>query len=540
MTIGNFLFLDHLQSNEGNVFPSEQHPDVPEDVATYTNIQLISDDFMVYLRSFYPTQYVDKNGTLRRATTFDTLKRMFKFITDLLAQTDVEVYAICLDPYGNSRPEKRATAKSRVYIPKGEPETLSLPPGQHCFFIYDKEFPAPNMGLIFRTPAARKELYQVISQYLSSEYFRSTIPENKMVVLCGGFGSENLPPLYLGRDFSNMVTELAFPTCSEGDLYAWWVIRHFPGNYMVKSGDADLLFIGLLNMEIILGVDPERKGWFVTPRGAGTVEHDLVDQELKLLAAKKKLYDDAINDGKSVPEAFMISGGMPSERSVKRQHTNDEGQIAGVTVAKRQWRRRYINMNGVYNSIHNEATSLLEHRGVEIPNPIQNFVAAFLLSSKSHDYIQCNAFAKGIGDEAIWRAYLNNPGQMATLVRVAQGEDRITGERTHFYVVDVDVARRLLRLACHEAAVCSNVKDKQKREETLKNKLAPKEITTMVAGQLAWTLHYWSAGATRQARIEDGLLTDEVTGLSIYGFDQEGWTSNIIQSDTKICPYIEL
>lgn len=572
MTWGTWRVFDKLGTNASvkSVFPNNDHDGVPGDVDLYVGIPLIINDIMVQMRKIHPREFLGDDGVLRRETTRQTFMHFFGYILDILRDSDVERYFACFDPLGMSRLEKKATGIARARIPKGEPEFLEMPDGQSRYFEMDKPFPTSNASLIFRTMPARRELYHAIRLFLMSDEFRTRIAENKAVVLCGGYNMDedkNLPPLFIARDSVTLHEELVFPTCSEGDLYAIWVARHFKGNFIVQSGDGDLLFTLLLAMDKILEADPDRQCWFVTPRCAGTVEQDVSQHQLKILHHKSQIYEQALQNGVDPKDLHQNLGSIPSVRSFvlkkQRSKTNAVETLSApssssthehegmeyipssssaeveveeevLMMKKREWRMRYVNMVTLYQTIHNEATGHHAHHGFKIHSPITNMVAGFLLTSKKHDYINSMTFAPGIGSQVIWDTFMAHQKECANMVQIGYGPDRVTGKTTQHIIVDAEVVRKLLFL-CYET-VARKRKNPQASLETMTAKAPAPHVTYAVAAQLAWTLHYWSMGSIRAARIEDGLLTHE--GFSVYGFDASGWSNNVNHlNNQRICPF---
>lgn len=545
MTITDWHCFDNLASEHGFVFPKGEDGEVPEGVDTYENIQTVSNDIMVQVRRMHPREYLDKNGELKRESTFKTLMNFFGYITDILEKTDVVRYAVCFDPFNKEFNAKLEARKHRVSIPKNEPERLEKPPGQETFFEMKKPFPAPNVNIIFRTFEAKREFYHIVTIFLKCETFRMRIPESKCVILCGGYDmteNVNLPPLIITRHDVTIRHDLDFPSCKEADLYAIWLVRHFSGNFIVKSGDADLLFILLLAMEEILKLNPNRKCWFVTPRGAGTVERDIVGQELQLLHHKNQIYEQALETGAEEKDLFLSVGTLPSLKSLKvKRHCTEasspsaSSSVPSLVISSRQWVRRYVDMVEFFNAVHREATAHHIHHNFKIFSPIENFVAIFLLSGKSHDFINLKDFAKGIGNQIIWQTAMAHQKELAELVKIGYDPDRITGKTTKYITVDTVVTRAFVIL-CHRRLADTRKNPAVAYENSIK-KLPPIEVTQAIAGQLAWTLHYWSMGFIRSARIEDELLVYPGTDLSVYGMDALGRTDKVHLSEQKTCPF---
>lgn len=223
-----------------------------------------------------------------------------------------------------------------------------------------------------------------------------------------------------------------------------------------------------------------------------------------------------------------------SSSSSSSEHPQQEEKET-LVIESRQWLRRYVNMSTFFHIIHNEATAYSQHHNVEIFSPIENMVALFLLASKSHDYIDLMNFAKGVGDKKIWETAMTHQKELAGLVKVGYGPDRVTGQRTKYITVNTAILREFL-LLCYRT-VANTRKNPEASYKKLVDDIPEPCITHMIAGQLAWTLHYWSLGSIRSARIEDGLCYLHDEKFSVYGFNEDGWSRHMLLSPQKTCPF---
>lgn len=546
-----WINLEKIGGKE-HIFPNGEVLYVPPDVEMGVGITLVIHDYLVKVRNTPIPQYFDENKQeIVNVNCGVVMEGLFKEVLETLVNTETEIYVICLDPIGQSRPEKAETAKKRMKTrlaaeAKGEPKELKMLPGHSRYFYPLAPFPG-NMSLVFKTPEAKSQFYGFVVEYLGSLDFKQHIPEGKMVILSGAHhNGRNLSPLVFDRNTKDPVQEhdYAFPGLSEGDLDALRWVHAFPAhNFQIRSGDGDLLMIALLQMRFILQSNAHRKGWFVTSRVVGSSESVLSSSQMKLKEAQVKFHQAAILEGGSLEEAYQRSGGIINPNNIELSET----------ATRKMWLHRYVDLTGFYNEIIHEAHRIQAARHVSIHNPVELFVLMLFLSSKSHDYVDCGNFAPGVGSQYIWNTYVKNMHDLGDLVRVSIDPHSASGSHDpilQYYIINTEVMRMFIE-RCYMEAGYNRIKPSKKNPEhspelsqarrtaglKLKEKNMPtRKVSEKVAAQAAWTLAYWGNGSHPSLMIPNGLEVDEKTGLSVFGFTPKGWPEEVVPGKIRCAP----
>lgn len=483
-----------------------------KDVLEAEGIQLICDDVLAELRNTPIAQFFDENSnSLKKVTCKRYIESFLKNVLKTLHNTDVDTYVISMDPFNARRIEKLATYLSRQRPSKeGVPEFLTKPCGQRYYFEDDREMPG-TMDLIFNTPEAKAELYEYITEYLKSEYFRKDVPENKCVIFSGALrinrngttfapfhkdDAERLPPLCVTKRSYSFLEDMKSDHISEGDVDVWrWVDRFPSKSFRVKSNDCDVLLIGLLQMRHVITNNPDRKGWFVTRRSIGSVDisPEITQRKETLKMFKGIAYVTTLEATGSIDEAYRASGGLvptpslfastlSSESSnsstsstsstTQPSHLtddfNDEDKELTANVPsdgsrKRSrapnWADHHIDMFKIYKMIITEAYHLVEEHCLPLNNPVETYVMCLCLASDKHDYIKTKLVSPKIGSHYIWKALKPNLWWIGDMVRVYKSPSVSTSTDTqqsngniHYYAVDTGALKKLVQCAYMEKA----------------------------------------------------------------------------------------
>lgn len=534
--VENIMGIEHILPNERNM-------NVPEELLKKVGIGLYIHDIMADLYSASVSQWVDQHtGMIHTITCQGFVKSFFHQVIDMLVTTCVKRYIICFDPIGNARPEKAATAAKRAHARKqsearGEPERIELPDGE---FTVDMTCPS-SIRLIMKNLDTKRLFYQFMIQYLTSDFFRSQIPEGKVVIVSGGWAEGRMcDPIFITPSEVVEVHALSFPTMSEGDLDVWrWTFVFPEDDFQIYSCDGDPFLIGLMVMRNLVKVSPPtRRGWFITSRGAGQVEDFQPHPKMiELKKRKAELLGEALLSGYSPQESFQLSGGalLPASSSSSSSESEFRQPI--------HWLKRYVDMFGCYRDI------LTEARDSEISNPVELFVLCLILSSKTHDYVNCSQFTPQVGASFIFLAYATHMRALPTLVQVAKADDNPS---KHIYVIDVEQMIQFA-LYCYEEKAKDAVKfsktnntqakvtqaQHKKFRDLIDKFVEPperKQMIETIAAQCVWTLQYWANGVHSDIEIQNGLVEEEKEGKSIFGFHSSGWTNQVFNQNKRICP----
>lgn len=562
-----------------------------DEIMKKRKIQLLCDDVLAKMRTT-STSYINPiTGFYERKTCRQFIETFVSnYLRDLHNLPDLETVVLSMDPYGRRRDEKFATSSSRVRKHKeGAPERATIPPGQVRFFVDDKEMPA-DIDLIFNTSEAKAELYEYVTEYFESEYFKKDIPEGKAFIFSGAMKIDrrenrphryddviHLPPLCVTKAGHRYMDEVRSDHISEGDLDVWrWAVEVFPTkSFLIESNDCDVLLVGLLQMRHIVARTPDREGWFMTRRSIGSIEQteETLQRKDSLKTMKSIAYVATLESTGSIDEAYRASDGLVPPASVLTysSSSNTYGVVDDLQYddllpgsssdgsRKRtrapDWADHYIDMKGVYNAIIEEAFELVKGLHVPIKNPVEVYVLIFLLSSAKCDYIQTSLISQGMNAAFLWKVFKPNLwriGDIVSLHRPRQSEGESSDANVvnfHHFVINVDSLRTLVRCAYMQKAYQSlgpskknNTEEKlqRAREEKGKNmfeNLLKEDNLQIVAAQSAWALQYLANGIFSNYEIISGLLVDE-NGKSVYGFKQQGWADCVSHTDLKICPPI--
>jgi len=572
-----------------------------KDVLEAEGIQLVCDDILAELRNTPIVQYFDENSnSLKKVTCKRFVESFLKNVLKTLHNTTVDTYVICMDPFNARRIEKLATYLSRQRpLKEGVPEFLTKPRGQKYYFEDDCEMPG-TMDLIFNTPEAKAELYEYITEYLKSEYFRNDIPENKAVIFSGAlrinrssdtFSSfhkehvERLPPLYVAKSSHSFLEDMNSDHISEGDLDVWrWVDRFPSKSFRIKSNDCDVLLIGLLQMRHVIANNPDRRGWFVTRRSIGSLEisSEVTQRKETLKMFKGIAYVTTLEATGSVDEAYRASGGLvptpslfesilSSEPSTsyaaQSSHAvddfNNEDEELRVSVPsdgsrKRShapdWADHHIDMFGIYKMIIAEAYHLVEKHCLPLQNPVETYVMCLCLASDKHDYIKTKLASPKIGSHYIWKALKPNLWWIGDMVRVYKSPSKSTSMdiqqtvgKIHYYAVDTGALKKLIQCAYMEKAKDSlgaskknNTEEKLEKARKQKAEKMFKDNLSEDSIQLVAAQCAWVLQYWGNGVFSNYEIVDGLLTdeheKSIYGYNDRGWADCVSHTELKIAP----
>lgn len=423
-----------------------------DEIMKKRKIQLLCDDVLAKLRTT-STGYINPiTGFYERKTCRKFVETFVSsYLSDLHNLPDLETVVMSMDPNGRRRDEKFATSMGRIRPHKeGAPEKATIPPGQSRFFEDDKEMPA-DIDLIFNTFEAKSALYEYMTEYFESEYFKKDIPEGKTFIFSGAMKvarQENqspfydkivhLPPLCVTKTGHRYMDEVKSDHISEGDLDVWrWVVEVYPTkSSLVVSNDCDVLLVGLLQMRHIVARTSQREVWFMTRRSIGSVEQteETLQKKESLKAMKSIAYVTTLESTGSIDEAYRASDGLVPPASVLTYSSSsntygvsddlmyDDLLPSSSSDGSRKrtrapdWADHYIDMRGVYDAIIDEAFELVKGRHVPIKNPVEVYVLIFLLSSDKCDYIQTALASPKISAAFIWKAFKPNLWRIGDIV----------------------------------------------------------------------------------------------------------------------------
>lgn len=545
MTISKSAWLSIIRKYAHCIQPDPINNVTKEDVTKKVGIDLCVSDVLAGLRSTSVKFKQNAEGDITWSTCREFVETAFDDVFVTLAHTNVKVYVICLDAFGRRRPEKTATAikRSKRARPSEAPEQLLLKPGQEFFFRDEDPMPGP-VDLIFNTPAAKAELYEYITLFLSV-IARSRIPDGKTLYLSGGLKIENrftenpltpvnLPPIEITNAGWCYREDFYSPSISEGDVDVWQWVHRFPDmNFHVYSYDADVILIGLLQMRRILTNNSTRQGWVVTRR---SVSSSIVDERHTINLAKrqrirKELYDTTLLRTQDASEAYLRAGGSFAEESKR-------------SPRRPNWVVYHLNLTTIYADMLKDAEA--HHIAQKyIPNLVETYVLAFILSSDEHDFIQTKLLSRNVGSEFVWTAFEKEIYAFHDFVTVYTDAENPNSNK-FYYVVNTDALRSLVTAFYREkanAAIKEGKKSLEKlhaaREKSFSNNISAHgptvEQINVVASQCAWVLQYWGNGPVPDYTVVDGTTPDE-HGNSVYGYTSSGWAETVCGGVYRVCP----
>lgn len=544
MTISKSAWLSII-NKYGHCLQPDPDGVTKDDVTNKVGIQLCVNDIMAHLRG-HISYKKDAAGNIMVSTCREYIESVFADVFAVLNKTNIEVYVVCLDSYGRRRPEKTATAikRSKRARPAEAPEQLLPIPGCDFFFADERPMPTP-LDLVFDTPAAKADLYEYITLFLTT-VARTRIPPGKKLYLSGGLKTEgrytdgpitrkNLPPIEITCDKWKYREDLHSPDISEGDIDVWyWVHIFHEMNFHVYSYDADVILIGLLQMRRILTQKNTRQGWVITRR---SVSSSIVDERYTLNIAKrqcirKELYDITLLRTQDASEAYLKAGGSFAEDSKR-------------SPRRPNWVTYHLNLVAIYADMLKDAeTHHIEQKYV--PNLVETYVLAFILSSDEHDYIQTKLLSRGVGSGFVWTALEKQIYTFYDLVSVFTNTDSPNANK-FYYAVSTDALRSFVTAFYREKAYASIKEDgktakkaQEAREKSFNANISKNgpsvEQIYIVASQCAWTLQYWGNGPVPGYTVVNGTTLDE-SGSSVYGYTPSGWAETVCGDGIyRVCP----
>ena len=507
---------------------------------------------------------------------------------------NLKTYVLCFDPCNQRRIEKMATKKKRDKQSSYGAITLdefTLPPEASTYFIPDLPLPG-ELKSVFRNNQVKQDLYVFFTDYFRDSIFRDRLQEGQTFIFSGAaiYANEdtrsfcNMPPLVCTKSEWRFEPKWNFPSLSEGDLDVWrWARYVFPEeDAFVNSRDGDIFLIGLLQMREIIKATPDRKVYFGTVRQVGIQDVPIgkvkyyAKQEEKSMEIHKRVFEKTGD----ILAAYQASGvtshsnsnpykdcpkchGPLTERPARiytyidcskcgcigsfkpLSSSSSSSSSSAPTKTETVFKLQCVDMVGVCLDIVNEVMN----KEITIPsishihNPIEVWVLILVLSSTC-DYVDSKRITSGCVAQTILDTYLHFT-DLGDLIAVWSHPDK----PFHYFSIDIASLQSFID-ACYKRKVWNNLNlskknntpeklevARQKSFETLKKKDSyPKlQDIQVVAAQCVWMFQYWTNGVNPAYEIVDGTITDEA-GQSIYGFDDNGWTSFVSPVDKIFCP----
>lgn len=422
----------------GCIWPSKTNPRTPEDLKRMRGFVAYVADALQHLRS----QVRPKNAP--QPTWNEICLNVVRPIVELLSTTDIEVYCYCLDALGDiRRVEKRETDNKRY---GSKPKPVVTPYHDGSYTCSDKSLAIP-MNEFFKDKRARIALYLDLIEFFKSDEVRASIPDGKSIVFSGAIElvpSDNaesrydswqrVAPLCITRKGVSVIEEIDCDAVCEGDLQVFqmaiWLMRFYPrkGNIMIYSKDGDIPMYAILMLRVFLKINRSIKIYCKTERAA----------TLDTTSQKRKAEDEDESTSK------RGSAAASSSSSTRR---------------KSEFQVRYINICSMVQRMSEEASDLNQklplHTVVKSqPKDKRNqmkvvaagaeWVAATLISSSSHDYLDPQDYRYGAVDRFAMRAFPWWRHYFTPLVKVSRrlrtAEDLLPEDTPHHHVYYVNVA----------------------------------------------------------------------------------------------------
>lgn len=559
----------------GCFYPNRAQPYIPENLKKMVGFIAFITDALQHLRSQMAPKFAPP-------LTWHTIRmNVVKPIIEVLNSTDIEVYCYCLDALGDvRRKEKRETDYKRYDTKKEKPVVIPFENGKYT--DPDRPLPLP-MNEFFTDMKARVALYADLLEFFKSDEVRASIPEGKCIVFSGAVevieedydNWRRVSPLRITRQGVHSIDELDPDAVCEGDLQvfqlALWVVRTYPkkGDIMIYSKDGDVPMYALLMMRVFVRVAPGIRIYCKTERAAvSDTRKRSADEELESSSSKKQV-------------AASSSSSTPKPR---RRPDFQDRYIDICTMLQRmseeadRFNKRLSNYISQQKGLNKrEKTALIKES--KIFAAAEEWVAATIFSSSSHDYLDTQDFRYGAVDTFAMRAYpwwrhyftplvkisrrnrpdeqylpLSTPNHHVYYVNIANVDryidfcyyekvfdtlqkkgditsadhDADPGEILHEFDLEIMEKAQKLRKTNEKTALTKLHKRLKERHEASKSSTPlrlPTQRERLVAGcaRLAWVLHYGGVGGIQESSVVDGLKVDQVSGLSIHGFGERGF-----------------
>lgn len=492
MTITKEAWQSIMERYKRHIYHSDR---VTNHLRDLVGIQVVTNDPLALIRNTSIGIFPDKvTGALRRDTCKTFMFKIFKGVFEVLANCDdVHTYVFCLDRFGARRREKVNRPK---VVKEGEPEYLTVPPGQQEFFLDDAEMPGTT-DQIFSNHGPKLAFYAYLTRFVQTQAFRDHIPAGKCFILSGAISASNwldqpvhLPPVQV---FADRVVSLDHFRCdhiSEGDLDVWrWAIYYNDCNCCVISYDGDVFLIGLMQIRNLVTEGSDRRILFLTRRSVGSaaVPELALKRKAELKVRRAIVYDTVLAEtGGDVQEAYRASGGLVSSTAIyntlvlaspssssqdsslsqgrdlnsvnddaigqdPNSNQNDPDPDIDVVVPERDakrrapvWAMQYIDMVGIHDDIIRTEYDNRELRATFNRNPAVSAVLALFLSSEKVDFVETKRVSRMLGSEYFWAAFQEDPHKFRDLVMVS---DSGLGDRIFSYAIDVHCLELLVLAA---------------------------------------------------------------------------------------------
>lgn len=531
MTIGKVAVHAFVNKFGDHVQPNDANPTVDEAIKYKDNVELVSFDFLGFLRTMGVLWDTCKQTGIRKRMTcrafFHHVFDMSVFATLLLPS--VRVVVVCIDRFAARRIEKTATSLSRKRSrAKDQPEFIPLPPGQTRYFESDLPMPG-ELTDIFECLHIKAQFYEYLTEMITSEHVRNMIPEGKTIVFSTGVridkdtrDVEVLHPLEITNAGVRSMIECDNSGISEGDLDAWyWPLYVYTEmNVHVHSYDFDVMFVGMMLIRELLAKNPKRMCWFITRRSSESRAPTEREVRQRTMSAQQRVidYDRTLSETKGdVAQAYRVAGKMMDSEAASSSSST-------VFRAKPIFKELFFDLPAICKMLYDEAGSRLASHSLTMMNPVEVNIVALLLSSEKHDYIQTRAISPGAGTQFVWPAFSKNLWRFSDLVRV------IEKEGVYSYALNVKALQHL----------STSIYDE-------KGSKTPKPPTVQalhkLAAQCAWTLQYWGNGARPGYRVVDGTTLKKDSDRSLFGYTSAGWAESVCDDDDintyRCCPMID-
>ena len=444
-----------------------------------------------------------------------------------LTNEPFQISVLSWDPYGHGRAEKKATHIARRKQSKiPDNVQLQIPPGQSRYFEDNK--PMPDIDMVFHTPAARRDLYVYMTEYMQSPLFASKIPSGKVFIFSGGLVYTNLKTRETKNVDPIIITCQSwkyFPTkiISEGDSDVWrWLYIFSEHDALVDSDDREVLLIGLMQMRLFSVNYPQRSVFFKTKYGDGV--NPIHPGLLLWHQANYKRFQTLVVQDVSKEEAKRLCFGVstPKPRDPIK------------------WKDRFVDIYAAYQSIMQEATIYNNKLQCQlIDNPVEQLVMFMIIASSKHDFFQRSLIRNQMGPKALWNAFMGQGSRQFVWKIVQVLRHPVTGH--HCYTICFKRLKEWIKWGHYEAAKLRlKYNDKKETLQDYEKRVhanALNRITKYVAddmnfhvaaAQLRWVFNYYTNAAHPLMEVANGLETHG--DLSRHGYTPHGYATVVEQN----------
>lgn len=517
-------------------------------------------------------------------------------VIEVLTTTDVEVYCYCLDALGDIRRLEKKETDNKRYGTGVRPTVM---PFQDGTYFHDDEPLSLPMNEFFKDARARVALYLALLKFFKSNDVRAAIPEGKSIIFSGAIelvptndrsanrydSWKRVGPLRITRQGVSVVEEINCDVVCEGDLQVFqlaiWVLRHYPrkGNIMIYSRDGDIPMYALLVLRVFLKINREIKIFCKTERAA----------TLDATARKRKAQENAIASSSKRGSAASASSSSSGRRRSKFQDRYIDicAMVQRMSEEASQLNQQIADRYEIKKLPKKEREAVLKSRRVVAAS--EEWVAATLISSSKHDYMDPQDFRYGAVDRFAMRAFPWWRHYFTPLVKISRrlrpDEDLLPKGTPHHHVYYVNVKNvdRYIDFCYYEKVfdtfqkkgeyslidhddnpgdglqqydetIMKKAKELRIRNEKtalrklherikISNKSLPEHLRRalptqrerLVSGcaRLAWVLHYGGVGAVQESVVVDGTKVDPETNLSIHGFSSIGFDWQVCRLDSE-------